>query len=101
MTRVALDTQSALSLSLRLWSGTPKALALRPLSAAGSGDPPLPALILAETPDDKACLVLPPRTFNPSRVLRSVHAGTERRFRLVRLLQRGLDFERAAFEETT
>jgi len=101
VTRVALDAPADLSLSLRLWSGTPKALALRPLSAAGTGDPPLPTLILAETPDDKACLVLPPRTFNPSRVLRSVDAGSERRFRLVRLLQRGLDFERVAFDETT
>ena len=45
--------------------------------------------------------MLPPRTFNPSRVLRSLDAGPERRFRLTRLLQRGVDFERAAFEETT
>ena len=101
VTRVALDAQDELALSLRLWSGSPKAIALRPLSAAGSEDSLLPALILAETPDDKACLVLPLRTFNPSRVLRSVDGGGERRFRLVRLLQRGVDFERAAFEETT
>ena len=60
----------------------------------------MPALLLDETPDDKASLVLPPRTFNPSRVMRSVDAPSERRFRLVRLLQRGLDFERVAFEET-
>ena len=43
---------------------------------------------------------LPPRTFNPGRVLRSIDAGPERRFRLTRLLQRGADFERVAFEET-
>jgi hypothetical protein len=101
VTRVAIGTQAELSISLRLWSGSPKAVSLLPLSAAGSEDPPLPALILAETPDDKACLVLPPRTFNPSRVLRLLNAGTERRFRLTRLLQRGVDFERAAFEEST
>jgi hypothetical protein len=104
VTRVALDAQDAwdeLTLSLRLWSGMPKATTLRPLSAAGTEDSLVPALILAETPDDKACLVLPPRTFNPSRLLRSVDGGGERRFRLVRLLQRGLDFERAAFQETT
>jgi hypothetical protein len=101
VTRVALDAPTELALSLRLWSGIPKAIALRPLSAAVSEDSPLPALILDETPDDKACLVVPPRTFNPSRVLRTVDAGAERRFRLVRLLQRGLDFERVAFEETS
>ena len=100
VTRVAADGLDALAMSLHLWSGVPRAVALRPLSAAGSEDAPLPALLLDEAPDDKACLVLPPRSFNPSRVLRSLDAG-ERRYRLVRLLQRGTDFERVAFEETT
>jgi hypothetical protein len=101
VTRVAVDSQGEFALSLRLWSGAPRAIALRPLSALGSEDSLLPGLVLPEMPDDKASLLLPPRTFNPSRVLRSVDAGTERRFRLLRLLQRGTDFERAAFEETT
>ena len=101
VTRVALDSRGELALSLRFWSGSPKAIALRPLSTAATEEALVPALILAETPDDKACLVLPLRTFNPSRVLRSVDGGGERRFRLVRLLQRGNDFERAAFQETT
>jgi hypothetical protein len=98
--RVAFDLPSDLALTLKLWSGAPKAIALRPLSAAGSADALLPALLLDETSDDKASMVLPPRTFNPSRVLRSVDATTERRFRLLRLLQRGIDFERVAFEQT-
>jgi hypothetical protein len=101
VTRVALGAPTELAMSLRLWSGSPKAVSLLPLSAAGSEEAPLPALVLAETPDDKACLVLPPRTFNPSRVLRALNAGTERRFRLTRLLQRGVDFERVAFDETS
>lgn len=41
---------------------------------------------------------LPPRTFNPGRVLRAVDGRPERRYRLTRLLQRGADFERVAFE---
>ncbi len=101
VTRVALGPEGQLALSLRLWSGIPEPKSLMPLSAATSGDPPLPALLLDETPDDKASLVLPPRTFNPSRVLRSLDAGPERRFRLTRLLQRGTDFERVAFEDPT
>jgi hypothetical protein len=101
VTRVAFDAPADLELRLRLWTGVPQAIALRPLSAAGSDDTPLPVLLLDETSDDKAFLVLPPRTFNPSRVLRSVDVSSERRFRLVRLLQRGSDFERVAFEETT
>ncbi|MET0682561.1 MAG: hypothetical protein ABWZ29_04380 [Casimicrobiaceae bacterium] len=96
-----LGAEGQLALTLRMWSGTPVAMTLLPLSAASSDDPPLPALRLDETPDDKPCLVLPPRTFNPSRVLRSLDAGPDRRFRLTRLLHRGVDFERAAFEETT
>ena len=50
-------------------------IAVRPFSTAVTEDPPVPALLLAETPDDKACLILPPRTFNPSRVLRSLDSG--------------------------
>jgi hypothetical protein len=107
VTRVALGAdgqlgaEGQLALTLRLWSGAPVATSLLPLSAASSDDPPLPALRLDETPDDKPCLVLPPRTFNPSRVLRSLDAGPERRYRLTRLLHRGIDFERAAFEEVS
>ena len=96
-----LGAEGQLALTLRLWSGEPAAAALLPLSSASSDDPPLPALRLPETPDDKACFVLPPRTFNPSRVLRSLDTGPDRRYRLTRLLQRGTDFERVSFEETT
>ena len=101
VTRVALETAASLALSLRLWPGTPNAIALLPLSAAGSEEVPLPALILAMALEDQACIVLPPRSFNPSRVLRSLDPAHERRFRLTRLLQRGSDFERVAFEETS
>lgn len=101
VTRVAIGGPTKLSLSLRLWPGACSSLSLQPLSAAGSEEAPLPALILAVALEDQACLVLPPRSFNPSRVLRSLEAGSQRRFRLTRLLQRGIDFERVAFEATT
>jgi hypothetical protein len=98
VTRVAQGDDDALALTLRLWSGAPKALALRPASGALAEEPAMPALLLAETAEDKACLILPPRTFNPGRVLRTADDGPERRFRLTRLLQRGADFERVAFD---
>jgi hypothetical protein len=98
--RVAFGPRDELSLALRLWSGNPKSIPVRPLSSAVTEDPPVPALLLAESPDDKPSLILPPRTFNPSRVLRTLDAGPERKFRLTRLLQRGADFERVAFEES-
>jgi hypothetical protein len=100
VTRVAQDVHGELAVSLKLWSATPKAIAVRPLTTAVAEDPPLPALLLGETPEDKPSLILPPRSFNPGRVLRSLDSGPERRFRLTRLIHRGVDFERVAFEET-
>jgi hypothetical protein len=100
VTRVMRAADDTLSLSLRLWSAAPRCISVRPLSTALSEDPPLPALLLAETPEDKASLCLPPRTFSPGRVLRTIDPGTEHKYRLTRLLQRGADFERVAFEES-
>jgi hypothetical protein len=100
VTRVALGADGQLGLSLRLWSCAPGPMTLQSLSTAGAEESPMPALLLGETPDDKAYLLLPPRTFNPIRVLRTLDPERPRRFRLTRLLQRGFDFERAAFEET-
>ena len=74
-------------------------MVVRALTTVLVEEPPSPALTLAATPDEKACLIVPPRTFSAGRVLRSLASGPERRLRLTRLLQRGADFERAAFEE--
>ncbi len=101
ISRVAFGPKDDLALSLRLWSANPKAIPVRPASVAVTEEPPIPVLLLPETPDDKACLIVPPRTFNPSRALRTIDAGAERKFRLTRLVQRGADFERVAFEEST
>ena len=60
----------------------------------------MPALMLGAVDDEPASLIVPPRTFNPSRMLRSMDTGPERKFRLTKLLQRGGDFERVAFDET-
>ena len=102
ITRVALENQGDLAVTLKLWPGAPAAIAVRPLTTKLVEETAVPALMLAETPDEKACLIVPPRTFSAGRVLRSVSSGPERperRFRLTRLGQRGADFERVAFEE--
>jgi len=98
VTRIALHDDGELAVTVRLWSGAPKAMTMRPLAGALAEAPAMPVLYVGETPDDKPCLILPPRTFNPSRVLRPAESGPGRRFRLTRLLQRGADFERVAFE---
>lgn len=99
VTRVALDTRGELAVSLKLWPGSATAIAVRALTTMLVEEPPAPAVALAETPDEKTCLIIPPRTFSAGRVLRSLASGPERRLRLTRLVQRGADFERAAFEE--
>ena len=85
---------------MKLWGGAPTALAVRAFTTMLSEDPPVPGIVIGPTPDEKATILTPPRTFNPGRILRSLDSGPERRFRLTRLLRRGADFERVAFEET-
>jgi hypothetical protein len=87
-------------MSLALWPGQPRSIAVRPTSIAFAEELPLPALMLSANEEEAASLVVPPRTFNPGRMLRSMDTGPERKFRLTKLLQRGGDFERVAFEET-
>jgi hypothetical protein len=101
VTRVALGGGDELSITLRLWPGAPSALAVRALTTMLSEELPVPAVLLGLTPDEKPSLIVPSRTFNPSRVMRSLDSGPERRFRLTRLIQRGADFERVAFEEAS
>ena len=98
--RVACDAPGVLAVSLVMWSGQPKSMAVRPTSIAFAEELPVPGVLLSATEDDQATLILPPRTFNPGRVMRSIESGPERKFRLTKLLQRGGDFERVAFEET-
>jgi hypothetical protein len=100
VTRVALDNHGELSLTIKLLSGAPTALGVRPLTTMLSEDPPVPIILIATANDEKPSILAPPRTFNPGRSLRSFDSGPERRFRLTRLIYRGADFERVAFEET-
>ena len=100
VTRVSLDPQGEFTISLTFWPGTPKSLAVRPMSLAYVEEPPMPALLLSETPDERVTMIMPPRTFNPGRLFRSMDPGPERKFRLTKLVQRGGDFERVAFEES-
>jgi hypothetical protein len=98
--RVSLDPQGEFTISLALWPGTPKSLAIQPMSLAYVEEPPMPALLLSETPEERVTMIVPPRTFNPGRLFRSMDPGPERKYRLTKLVQRGGDFERVAFEET-
>ena len=96
---VALDGRDELTLGIKLWPGAPTAIAVRALTTMLVEEAPIPTVILGATPDEKPAMLLPPRTFNAGRVFRTLSSGPERRFRLTRLLQRGADFERVAFDE--
>jgi hypothetical protein len=98
--RIAVAPPNEVAMSLSMWPGQPRSIAIRPTSIAFAEELPLPALLLSATDHEPASLVVPPRTFNAGRVMRSMDNGPERKFRLTKLLQRGGDFERVAFEES-
>jgi hypothetical protein len=99
VTHVALDSRDELTLGIKLWPGAPTAIAVRALTTMLVEEAPIPTVILGATPDEKPAMLFPPRTFTAGRIFRTLSSGPERRFRLTRLLQRGADFERVAFDE--
>jgi hypothetical protein len=101
ITRMAQGSEGRTDLALRLFAGRPQALSVSAVSTSLVKEAAVPAILLGEVPEDKACLLLPPRTFSPGRRLRAMDKGVERAYRVTRLLQRGADFERVAFEFDT
>ena len=85
VTRVAVGAPNELAMSLALWPGQPRSIAVRPdvdrvrRRAAAAG-----AHALGDR-GEPASLVVPPRTFNAGRMLRSMDTGPERKFRLTKL----------------
>jgi hypothetical protein len=100
VTRVAFSPPAEISLSLAFYAGQPRSIALRPTSHAFAEELPMPGLLLGAVDGEPASLIVPPRTFNPGRMLRSMDTGPERKFRLTKLVQRGGDFERVEFDES-
>jgi hypothetical protein len=100
VTRVAFSVPNELAVAFTLWPGQPRSIPVRPTSIAFAEELPMPALMLSATDEGPVSLIVPPRTFNAGRLLRSMDAGPERKFRLTKLLQRGGDFERVLFEES-
>jgi hypothetical protein len=99
VTRVECAEHGVPGVAVRTFPGLPRTVALRGLSTMFNEEPPTAGLLLAEAGDEPSSLLVAPRTFTAGRVLRTVDRGAERKFRLSRLVQRGADFERVAFEE--
>lgn len=98
ISRLEAEAEGELSLSLRIWAGDPKPYSVRMVNQDRTEDPPTPALLLSGTPEEPSTLIMSPRAFNAGRVMRVDELGSERRFRLVNVVQRGADFERVVFE---
>jgi hypothetical protein len=98
VSRIAIEQDGAVSLSLRLWPGDPKVFAVRLVNPNGTEEAPAAALLLAESPEEPPTLVMSPRAFVLNRVMRCDEPGPLQKFKLVRIVQRGGDFERVAFE---
>jgi hypothetical protein len=62
--RVARGLEGDLTLALKLWPGTPRALTMRPVSTSMAEESPLPGILLAESPEDRATLIMQPRAFH-------------------------------------
>ena len=98
VSRLVAESEGELSLSVRIWAGDPKAYTVRMVNQDRTEDPPTPVLLLSGTPEEPSTLIMSPRAFNVGRTMRMDEVGSERRFRLLRILQRGADFERVVFE---
>jgi len=98
VSRLAVEQDGAISLSLKLWPGDPKVFAVRLVNPNGTEEAPAAAILLAESPEEPPSLVLSPRAFVLNRVMRCDEPGPIQKFKLLHIVQRGGDFERVAFE---
>ncbi|HXR57038.1 MAG TPA: hypothetical protein VN858_09555 [Casimicrobiaceae bacterium] len=99
VSRVAVEPDGTIGLTLRLWAGRASVFGVRLVNPNHTEEAPVPAVILEATPEEPTTLVMSPRAFVPNRVMRRDEPGPVRKLRLTRIVQRGGDFERVAFED--
>lgn len=90
------EDDGELSIGLRLLPGLPH---LSPVRSVDDAAAEHPGVMLPSAPEMRtpATLVLPPGIFSPGKTI-ALTAGGTRTARLLRLAERGADFERAVFE---
>ncbi len=96
--RLGINEKGEIEIVVMGWPGEPKALDLVPVGSLLKQESNLPALLLPKTGQEPMSLILPTRMFNPGRRLQTRGSGTVQVYRLVRSLQRGVDFERVVCE---
>lgn len=94
-----LEVDGELSIGLRLLPGIPHVTPIQLDGESADERAPSSAILLPAAPEMRtpATLLLAPNLFQPGREL-DLLSGALRRVRMVRLLERGADFERAVFE---
>ena len=98
VSRVAVEPDGALAVSIKFWTGAPKVFGVRIINPNKTEEAPIAALILTDSPEEPTTLVMSPRAFIANRVMRCNEPGPVRKFKLTRIVQRGGDFERVEFE---
>ncbi len=88
-----------LQVGLNLFPGQPEPVSVRNAGAAAARDKFRPAFLLPAVPAVKqeASIVMPVGTFKLGKSV-EIFTGQSRRLRLLRLVERGVDFERATYE---
>lgn len=91
----------ALVAGIQLVPGRPQPLAVRRTGVMAAADEFQRGFLLPghEAGALPACLVLPPGSFKPERIMETWTQIATRRFRLKELIERGVDFERATCSE--
>jgi len=84
---------------IKLLPGLPNAIAVRPTGLNITEDSWVPALSLAGVPtlDEPASLILPSGWYKPKRVI-EIHMESSTKAMLTKVIERGGDFERVAYE---
>lgn len=84
-----------LVVGIELFPGTPEPVGVRRTGVQASPDPYRRGFLLVAAPSEPAVLILPLDLYKRDRILEVWTPMATRRFKLVELLERGADFERA------
>ncbi len=90
------DVGDKLRIGVRLWPGEPGAMILRAASSVMRDEPAVPAIALPGVGREPSSLLLPARYFQAGRRVETSGPG-KRSFRMVKVLERGADFDRVAY----
>ena len=88
--------KDTMRIGIRLWPGEPGSLILRATSSVMRDEPAVPAIALPGVGREPSSLILPARYFQAGKQVETTGPG-KRAFRLVKVLERGADFERVGY----